>query len=68
MKRSRLYERTEINDPTPLTCCDYNSTGNLLAFSVGYDWSRGAEAAKEYNANNNKIGIHYLPQKQRKTI
>jgi hypothetical protein len=39
-----------------------------LAFSVGYDWSRGAEAAKEYNANNNKIGIHYLPQKQRKTI
>ena len=68
MKRSRLYERTEINDTTPLTCCDYNSTGNLLAFSVGYDWSRGAEAAKEYNANNNKIGIHYLPQKQRKTI
>ena len=68
MKRSRLHERTEVNDNVPLTACDYNSTGNLLAFAVGYDWSRGAEAAKEYNSNSNKIGIHYLPLKQRKSI
>ena len=67
LKRSRLHERTEV-DNVPLTACDYNSSGNLLAFATGYDWSRGAEAAKEYNANNNKIGIHYLPLKQRKSM
>ena len=67
MKRSRLYERAENNDTTPLICCDYNYAGNLFAFAVGYDWSRGAEAAKEYNNSCNKIGIHYLPPKQRKS-
>ena len=66
LKRSRLYERAETNDITPITACDYNSSGNLLAFATGYDWSRGAEAAKEYNLNCNKIGIHYLTMKQRK--
>ena len=63
--RSRLYERMENEDKTPLTACDYNSSGNLLAYAVGYDWSRGAEAAKEYGAGA-KIGIHYLPPSQRK--
>ena len=66
MKRSRLHERASINDNTPITSCDINSTGNLFAFSVGYDWSRGAEAAKAYTSSNNKIGIYYLPPKHRK--
>ena len=66
-KKSRLHERAENIDNVPLTCCDFNSTGNLLAFASGYDWSRGAEAAKEYNSTSNKIGIHYLPPKQRRT-
>lgn len=65
INRSRLFERTEINDKTPLTCCDYNSTGNLLAFACGYDWSRGADEAKNYT-NSTKVGIHYLPPNQRK--
>ena len=65
-KKSRLHERTENNDGVPLTCCDFNSTGNLLAFASGYDWSKGAEGAKNYNASSNKIGIHYLPPKQRR--
>ena len=65
LNRSRLFERNDTQDKTPLTSCDYNSNGNLLAFSIGYDWSRGAEAAKEYNAGS-KIGIHYLPMNQRK--
>ena len=66
LNRSRLFEREETQDKTPLTACDYNSSGNLLAFASGYDWSRGAEAAKEYNNNVNKIGIHFLPKNQRK--
>ena len=65
-KKSRLHERSENNDGVPLTCCDFNATGNLLAFASGYDWSRGAEEAKKYNQSSNKIGIHYLPPKQRR--
>ena len=65
LKKSKLLERSDKNDKTPLTTCDYNSSGNLLAFSSGYDWSKGAEAAKEFNSGV-KIGIHYLPPNQRK--
>ncbi len=65
LNRSRLYERPENMDKTPLTCCDYNSSGNLLAFAVGYDWSRGAEAVKEY-PQGARVGIHYLPPNHRK--
>ena len=65
LNRSRLFERSETQDKTPLTACDYNSNGNLLAFAVGYDWSRGAEAAKEYNMGN-KVGLHFLPMSHRK--
>ena len=64
-KKSKLLERDDKSDKTPLTACDYNSSGNLLAFSSGYDWSKGAEGAKEFNSGV-KIGIHYLPLKERK--
>ena len=66
-RRCRLFQRTDGNNNIPITTCDYNSEGNLLAFSTGYDWSRGAEAAKKYDSSCNKIGIHYLPPKQRIT-
>ena len=67
LNKSKLFERNDTSDKTPLTACDYNSNGNLLAFASGYDWSRGAEAAREYNNYNvNKIGIHFLPPNQRK--
>ena len=67
LNKSRLFERNDPSDKTTLTSCDYNSNGNLLAFASGYDWSRGAEAAREYNNYNaNKIGIHFLPPNQRK--
>ena len=65
LNRSRLFERLECPDKTPLTCCDYNSSGNLLAFAAGYDWSKGAEGAKEYSQGA-KIGIHYLIPQHRK--
>ena len=65
-RKIRLHERDVNLDNVPLTCCDYNSDGNLLAFSIGYDWSMGAQAAKKYNSYNNKIGIYYLPMKKRK--
>ena len=63
--KSKLFDRKETEDKTPLTACDYNSDGTLLAFASGYDWSRGAEAAKEYYSGA-KIGIHYLPMTHRR--
>jgi len=67
LNKTRLFERNNSTDKIPLTACDYNSNGNLLAFASGYDWSRGAEAAREYNNYYaNKIGIHFLPPNQRK--
>jgi len=67
LNKTRLFERNNSSDKIPLTACDYNSNGNLLAFASGYDWSRGAEAAREFNNYYaNKIGIHFLPPNQRK--
>ena len=67
LNKTRLFERNNAADKIPLTACDYNSNGNLLAFASGYDWSRGAEAAREFNNYYaNKIGIHFLPPNQRK--
>jgi len=31
----------------PITCCEWNTEGNIFAYSVCYDWSRGAS---EYNS------------------
>jgi len=68
LNKSKLFERNDSSDKTPLTTCDYNSDGNLLAFASGYDWSMGTKAAREYNNKSNKIGIHFLPPDQRVKI
>ena len=66
--RTRVFERSFPNnqvDKTPLTACDYNIEGTLLAFAVGYDWHKGAEGSKLFNKGA-KIGIHFLSSSQRK--
>ena len=66
--RTRLYERCFPNgqvDKMPLTGCDYNFDGTLLAFGAGYDWHLGAEGCKQY-PNGGKVGIHFLTSGQRK--
>jgi len=30
--------------PLPVTCCEFNPGGNLFAYAMGYDWSKGATA------------------------
>jgi len=35
LNKSKLFERNDTSDKTPLTACDYNSNGNLLAFASG---------------------------------
>ena len=60
--KSRLKQGI-TNDNSPLTSCDYNGNGDLLAYSIGYDWSRGIMDEGKYNT---KIGIHYLPDIEKK--
>jgi len=31
----------------PVTAADFSDDGSMLCYSVGYDWSRGAEGLKE---------------------
>ena len=62
--KSKINERENINDKCPLTACAYNESGNLLAYASGYDWSKGAEVAKDYPRP--KIFIHYLQNSHRK--
>ena len=64
--RSRINERDNNDDNCPLTACCYNDIGNLLAYSSGYDWSKGAIFAKDYTQP--KIYIHYLQKNHRKKI
>ena len=49
--------------PEPLTACDYNKSGELLAYASGYDWYKGACFASEYTSP--KIFIHYLKKAQK---
>ena len=66
IEKSRIHERKNFDDKTPLTACDCNLNGNLLAYSSGYDWSRGAQFAHLYTRP--KIFIHYLQLNERKSI
>lgn len=51
-------------EASPLTCCEYNMLGDLLALAQGYDWSKGAIHASKYPRP--KIFVHYLPKSERK--
>ena len=62
--RIRIKERENFNDNCPLTACCFNPKGNLLVYSSGYDWSKGADSAKYFSRP--KIFIHYLKNNERK--
>ena len=63
-KRAWLYDRKNFTDKTPLTACEYNLNGDLLAYASGYDWSKGAQVAHLYSKP--KIFLHYLQTQHRK--
>ena len=33
--------------PGPLTACDFSDDGKMMVYAIGYDWSKGAEGAKQ---------------------
>ena len=62
-KRQRLYQAKNVEDKVPITACEYNIKGDLLAYASGYDWSKGAQYAHLYPRP--KIYLHYLQKSHR---
>jgi len=42
-KDARTKLKTSEPMEQPITCCAFNSTGQIFAYAVSYDWSRGHE-------------------------
>ena len=40
--RSKL--KTSLMMPKPVTSCCFNHDGKIFAYSVGYDWAKGADS------------------------
>lgn len=57
--------RLKISDQfdTPLTRCSINSTGEIFAYALGYDWSKGHEYSNQ--ATKNKIQFHNCAEEMR---
>jgi mRNA export factor len=64
-EKSKINERDNFSDKTPLTAVNINRNGTLLAYASGYDWSKGAKFANLYTRP--KIFIHYLQKEHRKS-
>lgn len=54
--RTRLKMSDQFDQT--LTRCSINSTGEILAYAIGYDWSKGHEYSNPATAKN-KILFHY---------
>ena len=60
--KSRLKQGSTL-DKAPITACDYSGSGDIFAYAIGYDWSKGAS---EYGKYQTKIGIRYLVDNEKK--
>lgn len=56
-KRTR-YREVKAAPASPITSMLWNPTGDLLAYSKGYDWSKGAEGYDPTNAPP-KLFVHH---------
>ncbi|GBG24631.1 mRNA export factor [Hondaea fermentalgiana] len=48
--------KMQTGDVVPIVACAFNTAGNLFAYAVSYDWSKGAQGCP--NANVSTIMIH----------
>ena len=60
--KSRLRQGN-TNDKAPITACDYSASGDIFAYSIGYDWSKGSIDSGKYQT---KIGMRYLVDNEKK--
>uniref|UniRef100_A0A0N5BST8 WD_REPEATS_REGION domain-containing protein n=1 Tax=Strongyloides papillosus TaxID=174720 RepID=A0A0N5BST8_STREA len=56
-KDSRTKLKGSDAFPMPFTKCDIHGNGSMVAFALGYDWSKGHEGNKPENAAS-KIFLH----------
>ncbi|XP_065063092.1 mRNA export factor-like [Rhopilema esculentum] len=42
-KDARTKLKTSEQCQQPITCCGFNSTGDIFVYAVGYDWAKGHE-------------------------
>lgn len=62
--RQRLHQGQQVlvestNQEAPVTATGFNSTGNLFAYSVSYDWSKGVSGQPRENIST--MFIHHTP-------
>jgi mRNA export factor len=64
--RSRLANFDHYNKRIPVTDAKFSPNGQLMVYSLSYDWSKGADMAAQYNGQT-RIFIHPLaPQEYQK--
>ncbi|OLY80480.1 Poly(A)+ RNA export protein [Smittium mucronatum] len=61
--KSRLKSFPSANIPITSTC--FNKTGNILAYSVGYDWSKGLQGSNQ--TEKRTIFLHSVKEAEVKT-
>jgi mRNA export factor len=52
--RTKLKQSEQL--PMPITKCHINQAGNIFAYAIGYDWSKGHEG--NVATNTPKILLH----------
>lgn len=50
-KDARTKLKTSEQMDNPITRCCFNARGEIFAYAVGYDWSKGHEAANPQKKN-----------------
>ncbi|OMJ20368.1 Poly(A)+ RNA export protein [Smittium culicis] len=61
--RTRIKSFPSVNTPITSTC--FNKTGNILAYSVGYDWSKGLQSSTQNDKKT--IFLHSVKEPEVKT-
>mmetsp|Transcript_23351 Transcript_23351/g.32656 ORF Transcript_23351/g.32656 Transcript_23351/m.32656 type:complete len:361 (+) Transcript_23351:70-1152(+) len=54
--RQRL-QKFDLPNETPISACAFNKTGNLFAYAVSYDWSKGFQNRHKYQRNEIRIHV-----------
>ena len=63
-KDSRQRLKAFAKASAPIPCGGFNREGNIYAYAVSYDWSKGSE---HYNPRSNHILLHPVPEAEIKS-
>jgi len=63
-KDSRQRLKAFNKESAPIPCGAFNREGNIYAYAVSYDWSKGSE---HYNPRTNRVLLHSVPEAEIKS-